>query len=190
MDSYTYLNNAAIDVAPRLIGCVLLRTIGSRTLSGKIVEVEAYSQTDAASHSYRGETPRNEVMFGAAGRAYVYFTYGMHYCLNVVTGPAGYGSAVLIRAIEPLEGVDFMRQNRRGSHTDQDLTNGPAKLCQVLRIDGQLNGHDLRVWPLQLIFQPVIDERLIVRSTRIGISQGKDLLWRFYLKGNSFVSRP
>ena len=190
MDSLAFLDGDPVEIAPRLIGCVLLRTDGSKLMSGKIVETEAYSQSDAASHSYRGETPRTKVMFGISGRAYVYFTYGMHYCLNVATGPEGYGSAVLIRAIEPLEGVNDMRGNRSGKHADQELTNGPAKLCQALNIDKKLNGHDLHVRPLQLIIKPAIDPARITKTTRIGISRGRDLLWRFYLTGNPFVSRP
>jgi DNA-3-methyladenine glycosylase len=190
MDTLEFLDNDPVEIAPRLIGCVLLRHDGRKLMSAKIVETEAYSQTDVASHSYKGETPRTKVMFGKSGHAYIYFTYGMHYCLNVVTGPDGYGSAVLIRAVEPLEGIDLMRANRKGDQNDQNLANGPAKLCQALNIDKRLNGHDLRVRPLRLIIKPAIDQSLIAKTTRIGISQGKDLLWRFYLKDNRFVSRP
>ena len=112
----------------------------------RIVETEAYDEGDAASHSHRGRTARTEVMFGEAGYLYVYFTYGMHPLLaNVVTGEAGHGSAVLIRAVEPVEGIDSMEE-RRGLH-GRNLTNGPAKLCQALDIDLRLGGHDLREEP-------------------------------------------
>ena len=105
---------SAVELAQKLLGKILVRNINGKLIKVKIVETEAYHQRDAASHSYRGETPRNSVMFGPAGVAYVYFTYGMHYCFNVVTGLAGEGSAVLIRALEPVEGLDVMRANRGG----------------------------------------------------------------------------
>ncbi len=184
MQQFDLLKDDPEKVAPRLLGCLLLRNDGNQQMSGLIVETEAYDQSDVASHSYHGETPRTKIMFGDYGRAYVYFTYGMHFCFNVVTGPVGHGSAVLIRAIEPIKGKEFMLHNRRLKLelSSQDLTNGPAKLCQALNIDKQLNGHDLRFQPLQLIINPAIDKKHIVQSNRIGISQGKELLWRFYLK--------
>jgi DNA-3-methyladenine glycosylase len=175
--------------APRLLGCLLVREYGGHRLAGRIVETEAYAEHDAASHSYRGRTPRTEIMFGAPGHLYVYFTYGMHYCANVVTGPEGFGSAVLIRAIEPLEGLDEMSLNRHGLHGEQ-LTNGPAKFCQAFAIDKDLNGHDLRQLPLQLLLGPAVPKDAIVQTTRIGISQATDVPWRFYIRGNNYVSRP
>lgn len=156
-------------------------------MSGRIVETEAYDQTDAASHSYRGRTPRTEVMFGPSGHLYVYFTYGMHYCMNVVCGPKGQGAAVLIRAIEPLEGIGIMMDNR-GGKSGAALTNGPAKTCQALAVDRALNGHDLTQPPLRLIEQPAIDVSLVVQTTRIGITHAKDMTWRFYVRGNHYVS--
>jgi DNA-3-methyladenine glycosylase len=129
-------------------------------------------------------------MFEKSGYAYVYFTYGMHYCLNVVTGPIGYGSAVLIRALEPLEGENYMYKNRGWKMNKQSLTNGPAKLCQAFNIDKQFNGHNLHDVPLQLVIKPAINKKYIIQSSRVGISQGKDLLWRFYLKNSPFVSNP
>jgi DNA-3-methyladenine glycosylase len=187
MDTLTrLLSDRAEVVAPRLLGCHLVRQLGNRQLVGRIVEVEAYDQFDAASHSYRGQTPRTAVMFGPAGFFYVYFTYGMHYCCNVVTGQVGEGSAVLIRALEPLQGQDIMAENRGGR---PDLANGPAKLCQALRINKQLNGHDLRAAPLQLQIQPALPQTAIIQTTRIGISQAKDVPWRFYIAGNSSVSK-
>jgi DNA-3-methyladenine glycosylase len=184
----TFLSGPAWEVAPRLLGCELVREIDGHALRGRIVEAEAYDQSDVASHSYRGETPRTKVMFGPPGHLYVYFTYGMHYCCNVVTGPAGHGSAVLIRALEPLSGEECMSRNRQGL-TGEALTNGPAKLCQALQIDKQWNGHDLRLAPLKLIIRDALPQAQVIQSTRIGISHAKDVPWRFYLKGNNYVSK-
>jgi DNA-3-methyladenine glycosylase len=176
-----------VTAAQVLLGCRLIRDIDGQQLIGRIVETEAYHQSDAASHSYRGQTPRTEVMFGPAGRAYVYFTYGMHYCMNVVTGPLGEGSAVLIRAIEPLAAIELMRANRAGRR-DHELTNGPAKLCYALKINKLLNGHDLSQPPLRLVPGEAVRQQDIIQTTRIGISEAKDKPWRFYLKNNPFVS--
>lgn len=184
---FNFLDGTAEEVAPRLLGCVLLRHHGNEIVSGMIVETEAYDQTDAASHSYRGETARTSVMFGEAGHLYVYFTYGMHYCANVVTGKKGHGSGVLIRALEPIDGEDVM-QLKRGNKPTRQLTNGPAKLCQALDIDMRLSRHDLTKPPLQLIIKPPLDKKDIVQTVRVGISQAKDVPWRFYIKGNSYVS--
>jgi DNA-3-methyladenine glycosylase len=184
----TLLAGRAEEVAPRLLGSHLIRELNGQTLRGKIVEVEAYDQADVASHSYRGETERTKVMFGPAGFLYVYFTYGMHYCCNIVTGPPGHGAAVLIRALEPLSGEAQMSQNRHGLH-GQQLTNGPAKLCQALQIDRALNGHDLSKAPLRLELGSKIDQTAIVQTTRIGITRAVDVPWRFYVKGNIYVSK-
>ncbi|HSX46043.1 MAG TPA: DNA-3-methyladenine glycosylase [Candidatus Saccharimonadia bacterium] len=189
MSELDWLELPAEEVAPRLLDCLLERELDGQKLVGRIVEVEAYDQTDAASHSYRGRTPRTDVMFGPSGHLYVYFTYGMHYCCNVVCGPTGYGSAVLIRALEPLEGQAAMSHNRHGL-MGHELTNGPAKLCQALLIDKTLNGQDLRQPPLKLILKPALPQADIVQATRVGISQAKDVPWRFYIRGNPFVSRP
>lgn len=184
----SFLEGAASEVAPRLLGCIIERRINGQLIRAKIVETEAYDQTDIASHSYNGRTPRTEVMFGESGHLYVYFTYGMHYCCNVVVGEDGYGAAVLIRALEPINGVDSMSINR-GGRTGIELTNGPAKLCQALKIDRRLNGHDLRSGELQLIPQSQLPPDLITQTTRIGISQGKDVPWRFYVTHNEYVSK-
>lgn len=176
-------------VAPRLLGSLLVYQDGDVRLTSRIVETEAYDQLDAASHSYKGRTPRTDVMFGPPGHLYVYFTYGMHYCCNVVTGPEGQGSAVLIRALEPLEGEEVMARNRGGKAGPQ-LTNGPAKLCQAYGINKAWNGHDLRQPPLQLIIQDPVKPVDIVQTTRIGITQAKDVPWRFYVRGNAYVSKP
>lgn len=183
-----FLNGRASEVAPILLGCIIEREINGQILRAKIVETEAYDQTDVASHSYNGQTPRTKVMFGPAGYLYVYFTYGMHYCCNIVVGEEGFGAAVLIRALEPLDGQDIMAKNRSGRQ-GIELTNGPAKLCQALGIDKSMNGHDLMRAPLKLIPQPAIDQKKIIQTTRIGISQGKDMKWRFYLRDNEYVSR-
>ncbi len=182
------MNGTAEKVAPRLLGCVLERELDGVKLRARIVETEAYDQGDIASHSYNGETPRTKVMFGPSGRLYVYFTYGMHYCCNVVTGPTGYGSAVLIRAVEPLSGQENMVL-RRGGKNGMELTNGPAKLCQAFAIDKSLNGHRLTDYPLKLIAESAVPPDSIVRATRIGIREGVELLWRFYLRGNPYVSK-
>lgn len=186
--TFDFLDAPSSEVAPRLLGCSLERKIDGHTIHAKIVETEAYDQTDVASHSYKGKTQRTEVMFGPAGHLYVYFTYGMHYCCNIVVGEVGYGAAVLIRAIEPLSGVDIIEQKRRKSGVE--TTNGPAKLCQALGIDTRMNGHDLTKGDLKLIINPALAKNMIVQTTRIGISQGKDTPWRFYIEGNPYVSHP
>jgi DNA-3-methyladenine glycosylase len=180
------MSRHAAEVAPLLIGAVLTRTLANGTVSGRIVEVEAYDQTDPASHSYRGRTPRTSVMFGPAGVLYVYFTYGMHYCCNLVCGPIGTGAAVLIRAIEPLSGLDLLRAERHRQVSDRELTNGPAKLCQAFRIDQTLNGHDVTRSPLTLALNPPVPN--LVQTTRIGLSRAIETPWRFYEADNPWVS--
>jgi DNA-3-methyladenine glycosylase len=189
MEDWGFLDGLAWEAAPRLLGCELVRELDGQLLRVRIVEVEAYDQTDAASHSYKGRTQRTDVMFGPAGHMYVYFTYGMHYCCNVVTGPAGHGSGMLIRAAEPLEGEVHMAANR-GGIGGHNVTNGPAKLCQALAIDKTLNGHDLRQSPVRLIVRPPLPQIDVMQTTRIGITQAKDVPWRFYIKGNPYVSKP
>jgi DNA-3-methyladenine glycosylase len=183
-----FLQQASEIVAPRLLGCELVRELDGQQLRCRIVETEAYDQSDAASHSYKGRTPRTDVMFGLAGHLYVYFTYGMHYCCNVVCGPEGQGAAVLIRAVEPLEGEDIMSARRRGL-TGIEITNGPAKLCQALEIDRNMNGHDLTRSPLRLLIAEPLARSRIVQTTRIGITQAKEVPWRFYIANNLYVSR-
>lgn len=187
-NSLNFLTNSAVKVAQALLGCILERTINGSVVRVKIVETEAYDETDAASHSYKGRTPRTDIMFGPAGHLYVYFTYGMHYCCNIVTGPEGTGAAVLIRAVEPLEGEHILQEVRPVSGAN--LTNGPAKLCQALAIDKTLNGHNLTKTPLTLIAQPPLHQRDITITTRIGISREKDKPWRFYITDNPYVSKP
>lgn len=186
-DIRSFLDRPSPIVAPALLGCILEREIDGHTIRVKIVETEAYDETDAASHSYNGRTPRTEVMFGEPGHLYVYFTYGMHYCCNIVTDSVGVGSAVLIRAVEPLEGEQYMKELR--DRAGVELSNGPAKLCQALAIDKRFTGHDLTKSPLKLIVEEPLDEDEITQTKRIGISQAKDVPWRFYISGNAYVSK-
>lgn len=180
----------AFQAAKRLLGCEIERTINHQILRGKIVEVEAYDQNDVASHSYKGITKRNSAMFGQAGTAYVYFTYGMHYCLNVVVGREEEGSAVLIRALEPLTGESMMKKNRQ-TILNTNLLNGPAKLCQALAIDKNFNGHNLTIKPLVLKLNPPTPEDQINFSHRIGVKEfnHNKLPWRLCLKSSVFLSR-
>jgi DNA-3-methyladenine glycosylase len=186
-DEFTSLQTDAVTAAQRLLGGILERSIDGRIVRVRIVETEAYDQTDVASHSYNGRTPRTEVMFGPAGHAYVYFTYGMHYCFNIVVGEAGYGAGVLIRAVEPLDHEELLVP-RRGGKTGVELTNGPAKLCQALAIDRSLSGHNLAQAPLRLRLQPLLESQLVTTTTRVGISRGREALWRFYVTGSPYIS--
>ncbi|MDB5176177.1 MAG: DNA-3-methyladenine glycosylase [Candidatus Saccharibacteria bacterium] len=188
MSLQTALQGPVEQVAARLLGCYLERRLDGQTMLVKIVETEAYHQSDAASHSYKGKTERTRVMFGPAGHLYVYFTYGLHYCCNVVAGPVGEGSAVLIRAVEPVRGTELI-EARRGK-TGITATNGPAKVCQALGIDKQLNGHELSRPPLVLRINPPLAPSTIAQTTRIGISRAKDVPWRFYIKDNPYASNP
>lgn len=181
------LETDVVTAAKRLLGCVLEREIDGVVVRVRIVETESYDETDAASHSYKGKTPRTEIMFGPAGHLYVYFTYGMHYCCNVVVGEEGYGAAVLIRAVEPLA-ESYILERRRKGKTGVELTNGPAKLCQALAIDRAMNGHDLEKPPLKLVLQPPLLQEQIITTSRVGISQAKDVPWRFYISDNKYVS--
>lgn len=179
------LSIPAARAARRLLGCILERETDGRVVRVMIVETEAYDETDAASHSFNGRTPRTDVMFGPAGHLYVYFTYGMHYCCNVVTGGEGEGSAVLIRAVQPLVGEGILEKRRR--KTGVEVANGPAKLCQALGITKEMNGHNLEKAPLKLLLQPPLKSG-ITQATRVGISKAKDKLWRFYITDNEYVS--
>lgn len=182
----TILEGEASVVALRLLGCELISEIDGERVRVKIVETEAYDQSDAASHSYKGPTARNKIMFGKAGYLYVYFTYGMHYCANIVTGEAGHGSGVLIRAVEPLENEAVLE--RRRNIAGVNLTNGPAKLTKALGINKTFNGHNLRESPLRLIVHKALPKSQIVTTTRIGITKSKELPLRFYIKSNPYVS--
>jgi DNA-3-methyladenine glycosylase len=184
------LSRPAVEAAPRLLGCYLTRQTPLGIIKVKIVETEAYHQTDPASHSFRGVTPRTAPMFQAGGRLYVYFTYGMHYCLNVVTGPEGVGEAVLLRAAEPLEGIDIMKVNR-GTDNVRNLTSGPGKLAQALGIiDTSLSGKTLNKSSILLTEadQPIGHAEMVI-GPRVGIRQAAHQPWRFYIKDNPFVSK-
>ena len=202
-----FLENPSDVAAPLLLGCTLTRTI---TLNGekhklvaRIVETEAYDQDDPASHAFGGPSDRNAAMFGPAGHLYVYVSYGMHHCCNVVCGPEGFGSGCLVRAVEPLEGVEVMRELRKAGRAGKkqaerarkhplklrDLTNGPGKVCAALGVDKGLYGHDLTVEPLVLDFAPLLPGETIGSSPRVGISKNIDAPKRFFIEGNVFVSR-
>jgi DNA-3-methyladenine glycosylase len=178
-----------LEVARELLGCVLVRRLDGQRLAGRIVETEAYAADgDGSCHAYRGRTARNAAMFGPPGHAYVYRSYGIHHCLNVVTtlcgGPA---RAVLIRAMEPVDGVAAMRQRRPGCG-DAGLLRGPGNLCRTLAIDLALDGADLTGEELA-IFPAAAPAGPVVSTTRIGISRSVDLPWRFYVRGSPSVSR-
>ncbi len=184
-----------LDVARGLLGARLVRPLDGQRLSGTIVECEAYiGQDDTACHASRGRTRRNEVMFGPPGHAYIYFTYGMHWMLNVVTEAEGFPAAVLLRAIQPVEGIEMMRALRGGPRLEHDLTGGPARLTRALAIDKSLNGADLvsgeHLWLEQAVGVP---DESVGRGPRIGVQYAaeKDRVapWRFWVRGNPYVSR-
>jgi DNA-3-methyladenine glycosylase len=181
------LDGRVADVAPALLGSVL-RANG---VAVRLTEVEAYEgETDPASHAFRGRTPRTEVMFGPPGYAYVYFTYGMHWCMNVVCGPDGLASAVLVRAGEVVEGMVLARERRPGS-TDRDLARGPARLTKALAIDGTYGGTDLLdpASPLTLSEGEPVDPRQIRNGPRVGVGgAGAAAPWRFWIDGEPTVS--
>lgn len=191
----SFYQRPTLTVARELLGKCLVRRYRGLRLIGRIVETEAYRGTlDPAAHTYRGKTKRNEVMYWGGGHLYVYFTYGMHFCANVVTGKRESGEAVLIRAIEPMEGVEAMARNRFGARSARgphphNLTNGPAKLCQAISIRRKQNGMDLLGDEICIVDAPAISLANVTRSTRIGISRGREKKWRFSIKGNCWVSR-
>ncbi len=180
------------DAAQKLLGQLLVRTLPTgEVLSGVIVETEAYLTDDPACHAYRGQTPRNAAMFGPPGHAYVYFTYGLHMMLNLVCAPEGTAEAVLIRALEPVGGIDAMRLNRGNFPETRQLANGPGKLAQALALTRLAhNGLDITHLGSELYVLPQEAPAFeTVATTRIGISQGVDLPWRYYIRGNAYVSR-
>jgi len=189
------LHLPTLEVARRLLGAEIVRDLPEGRLRGRIVETEGYLHNDPACHAVREvpggvchrHTRRNDSMFGPPGRAYVYFTYGNHYMLNLVTEPDGIPGAVLIRALEPLEGVEIMLAHRQVD--PRNLTNGPGKLTQAFAIGKDLDGHDLSQPPLQIIPGDPLPDAEIVTTTRIGITRAVDKPWRFYIKGNPWVSR-
>jgi DNA-3-methyladenine glycosylase len=180
----------SLEAAPLLLSCYLLRQTPAGRLKLKIVETEAYHQDDPASHSFAGLTARTAPMFQAGGHMYVYFTYGMHYCLNIVTGLQGRGEGVLLRAAEPLEGIEIMQANR-GIADIRNLTNGPGKLAQALGIfDTSLSGKILNKSSIFLEKGETVRKDDIAVSPRVGIKKAAEQPWRFYIKGNPYVSKP
>ncbi|MDE2366913.1 MAG: DNA-3-methyladenine glycosylase [Betaproteobacteria bacterium] len=173
----------SVDVARSLIGSTLLLD----GIGGRIVETEAYDHDDPASHSFSGPTKRNEVMFGPPGRAYIYRSYGIHWCLNFVCQAEGHGAGVLIRALEPLSGLEIMRA-RRGLDNVRLLCSGPGRVCQALGITNAHSGMPIDALPFQLLAPP--GQITILTGPRIGISKAKDAPWRFGLSGSPFLSRP
>jgi|GEM_PF-71590 len=174
-------------VAPLLLN----KLLAHGDVVGRIVEVEAYAGIeDPASHAYRGKTARNATMFGAAGHLYVYFTYGMHWCANVVCGEPGTATAVLIRAVAPVAGIDVMRSRRLAARRDRDLTNGPAKVCQALGIDGGFDGADLVTGDrgVLLLDDGTEPPDRPATSVRVGISVGIEHEWRWFIADDPFVS--
>ena len=187
LDNFRWLDIPAEEAARRLLGCELVRDINEQHIRVRIVETEAYDQTDEASHTFNGRSARNQAMFKSAGHLYVYSTYGMHHCCNVVCGSEGYGSGVLIRAVEPLEGLDIIETRR--AMTGVSVTNGPGKICSALDIDRQLSGHDLAKSPIRLIKKPALADEQITVSKRIGISKAIHDLRRFYITNNPYISK-
>jgi DNA-3-methyladenine glycosylase len=178
-----FFDRSVHEVAPELIGATLL----FNGVGGVIVEVEAYHHTDPAAHSFNGPTARNAVMFGPPGFAYVYRSYGIHWCLNFVCEAEGSASAVLIRALEPTAGLPQMRR-RRGVQDERALCSGPGKLCQALGVSIAHNGMPLDRPPFELRARP--EETDIARGVRIGITKAADLPWRYGVKDSPFLSRP
>lgn len=188
----SFYSRPTLDVASDLLGKVLVRGLDRRRVAGKIVETEAYvGPHDLACHASKGHTPRTSIMFGQPGFAYVYMIYGFYFCLNVVTEPAGYPAAVLVRGVEPLENVDLMRQLRNNPEFDKNIASGPGKLCMAMSIDKRLNGADLlgtTIW----IEDRKLDPGPIRTSPRVGVDYAgeyKDKPWRFYVDGSPHVSR-
>jgi DNA-3-methyladenine glycosylase len=182
------------ELAPLLLNKLLVaHTADGIRLAARLVEVEAYcGSEDPGSHAYRGMTPRTEVMFGAPGHLYVYFTYGMHWCANVVATKDGDGAAVLLRAAAPVDGIDVMRARRVKARRDRDLLAGPARLCQAFGLTGEHNGADLVRGSVRLLDDGVAPPAAPGTSTRIGLApgRGEDRPWRYFVPGDVNVSRP
>lgn len=178
-------NAPSTEVAHALIGASLFVS----GVGGRIVETEAYDESEPASHTFVGKTARNAVLFGPPGRAYVYRSYGLHWCLNVVCMPAGHGAGVLIRAIEPTRGIAAMRE-RRSSHELRLLCSGPGRLCQALGVTHAVNGLRFDRSPFRLVPREDDAAFQVAVGTRIGISKSRELPWRFVLAGSAFLSKP
>lgn len=186
----SFYNRDTEIVAREMLGAVLECRTEKGTASGIIVETEAYiGEEDPACHAAVGKTRRTEPLYGKPGMSYVYFIYGVHWCFNAVTRAEGMPSAVLVRALEPLEGIELMRERRGPRINDVNLTNGPGKLCAALGIDGSMNGLSLLKGSLLVRAGSAISDDQIVTGPRIGITKAADWPLRFYLRGNSHVSR-
>ena len=185
-----FFDRPAADVAPELLGCVLEHDTSAGLVAVRLTEVEAYmGAADPASHAYRGQTKRNAVMFGPPGHAYVYFTYGMHFCVNLVCQPEGTASAVLLRAGTVVEGESLARTRRTTSRVDADLARGPALLCQALGIDRALDGADVCTVDSPLrITATTTRSGSISSGPRVGVREGAEVRWRFWLNGDPTVS--
>jgi DNA-3-methyladenine glycosylase len=177
-------------VSRELLGAILECRTDDGIASGVIVETEAYvGEHDAACHAAAGRTRRTEPLYGPPGNAYVYFIYGMHWCINAVTRAEGLPSAVLIRALEPLAGIPLMRRRRPRARSDRDLTNGPGKMCAALGIDRRMNGASLQRYPVVIRAGSIVKDNDVVITPRIGISRAADWPLRFLVRDNPFVSR-
>lgn len=191
----TFYAKDVLSVAKALLGKTLVKKEGNNILSGRIVEVEAYDgAVDQAAHSYGRITKRNKIMFNEGGYLYVYLSYGVHFCCNVVTGVKNHGTAVLIRAVEPIEGIGVMSKNRFGKDLLNgkemyNLTSGPGKVCKAFGIKKKHSGIDLMGEKIFLLNTDLNDGEKIFSSKRIGITKSADLPWRFYIKDNPYLSR-
>jgi DNA-3-methyladenine glycosylase len=186
-----FFDRPAIEVGPELLGCVLSHQTPEGLVAVELTEVEAYmGREDPASHAYRGQTPRNAVMFGPPGYAYVYFTYGMHFCVNLVCQLEGSASAVLLRAGRIVAGEELARARRPSSRRAQDLASGPARLCQALAIDRTQNGADVCTAGSALLITSSTDryDKKICQGPRVGISSAADVPWRYWISGDPTVS--
>jgi DNA-3-methyladenine glycosylase len=182
----SFYDRPVLEVARDLVGCVVVHG----ETSGVIVETEAYHESEPACHAFVGLTPRTQTLFGPPGRAYVYRSYGVHAMLNAVCEPIGVGAAVLIRALEPLTGVDLMRA-RRGLERERDLCSGPGKLTQALGIELGLNGSGLERGPIRFSGRPAAWQDIeVVTDLRVGITRAVELPWRFTAARSRFISRP
>ena len=192
--NHLFFRQDTVELARKLLGCLLIHRTPDGVAGGMIVETEAYiGAIDKACHAYRNRSERTEIMYHDGGYAYVYFIYGMHYCFNVVTGPEGEGNAVLIRALEPVIGLELM-QRRRNAKSVRNLCNGPGKLCQALAISKNEYGLDLCATdsPLRLIRYRHIPDAQIVATPRINVAYAEEAAawpWRFYVKDNLYVSK-
>ena len=177
-------------VARELLGAILECRTAEGVVSGRIVETEAYlGEHDLACHAAAGRTNRTAPLYGEPGIAYVYFIYGVHWCVNAVTRPLDHPSAVLIRALEPLDGIEIMKRRRRAARREVDLTNGPGKLCEALGITGRHNRLSLQRPPLRILRGAAIPESQVIRTARIGITQSRDWPLRWVIRDNPYVSR-